>query len=78
MVNVRSRVYELSRLNEIFFSMLAPCLQVVLSEIKMAYNLELKDYVHLELLSSTLQRWSNAQPDVFIISQEGDTINTQR
>ena len=58
--------------------MLAPCLQVVLSEIKMAYNLELKDYVHLELLSSTLQRWSNAQPDVFIISQEGDTINAQR
>ena len=58
--------------------MLAPCLQVVLSEIKMAYNLELKDYVHLELLSSTLQRWSNAQPDVFIISQEGHKINAQR
>ena len=44
----------------------------------MVYKLELKGYVHLEVLSSTLQRWSNAQPDVFIISQEGDTINTQR
>ena len=67
-----------NEINEIFFSLLAPCLQVVLSEDKMAYNLELKDYVHLELLSSTLQRWSNAQPDVFIISQEGHKINAQR
>ena len=67
-----------NEINEIFLSMLAPCLQVVLSEDKMAYNLELKDYVHLELLSSALQGWSNAQPDVFIISQEGDTINAQR
>ena len=67
-----------NEINEIFFSFLAPCLQVVLSEDKMAYNLELKDYVHLEVLSSALQRWSKAQPDVFIISQEGDTINAQR
>ena len=43
----------------------------------MAYKLELKGYVHLEALSSTLQRWSNAQPDVFIISQEGDKIYAQ-
>ena len=44
----------------------------------MVYKLELKGYVHLEVLSSTLQRWSNAQPDVFIISQEGHKIYAQR
>jgi len=43
----------------------------------MAYKLELKGYVHLEVLSSTLQRWSSAQPDVFIISQEGHKIYAQ-
>ena len=43
----------------------------------MVYKLELKGYVHLEVLSSTLQRWSKAQPDVFIISQEGHKIYAQ-
>ena len=67
-------------ISEIAFPVLALCLVILvfLSENIMAYNLELKDYVHLEVLSSTLRRWSKAQPDVIIISQEGDTINAQR
>ena len=44
----------------------------------MAYKLELKGDIHLEVLSSALQIWSNAPPDVFIISQEGHTIYAQR
>ena len=49
-----------------------------LSEIIMAYKLELKSEFHLEVLSAAWQRWSDAPADVFLISQEGHTVHAQR
>ena len=43
----------------------------------MSYKLELNGCVHLDVLGSTLQSWSCAQPDLFIISQEGQRIYAQ-
>ena len=44
----------------------------------MAYKLELSSGEQKTLLSSTVQKWSNCQPDMYIISTEGHKIYTQR
>jgi len=44
----------------------------------MAYKLELSSGEQQTLLSSTVQKWSNCQPDMYIISMEGHKIYTQR
>jgi len=44
----------------------------------MAYKLELSSGEQKTLLSSTVQKWSNCQPDMYIISMEGHKIYTQR
>jgi len=44
----------------------------------MAYKLEHSTEEQRKLLSSTLQKWSNCQPDVYLISTEGHKIYTQR
>ena len=43
----------------------------------MAYKIAHEENVHLAILSSTIQKWSNSHPDVFIISKEGHKIYTQ-
>jgi len=44
----------------------------------MAYKLEHSNDEQRSLLSSTVQKWSNCQPDMYIISIEGHKIYTQR
>jgi len=44
----------------------------------MAYKLEHSAEEQRKLLSSTLQKWSNCQPDIYLISTEGHKIYTQR
>jgi len=44
----------------------------------MAYKLEHSNDEQRSLLSSTVQKWSNCQPDMYIISTEGHKIYTQR
>ena len=43
----------------------------------MTHKLELNGCAHLDVLGSTLQSWSSAQPDLFIISQDGQRIYAQ-
>ena len=43
----------------------------------MAYKIAHEENVHFAILSSTIQKWSNSHPDVFIISKEGHKIYTQ-
>jgi len=44
----------------------------------MAYKLEHVMADHLGVLVGTMQKWSNSQPDVYIISEEGHKIYTQK
>eukprot|EP00092_Neocalanus_flemingeri_P025061 GFUD01027177.1.p1 GENE.GFUD01027177.1~~GFUD01027177.1.p1 ORF type:complete len:397 (+),score=112.72 GFUD01027177.1:61-1251(+) len=44
----------------------------------MAYKLEHSNEEQRSLLSSTVQKWSNSQPDMYMISIEGHKIYTQR
>jgi len=44
----------------------------------MAYKLEHSNDEQRSLLSSTVEKWSNCQPDMYIISKEGHKIYTQR
>jgi len=44
----------------------------------MAYKLEHSGEEQKKLLSSTLQKWGNCQPDVYLVSTEGHKIYTQR
>ena len=43
----------------------------------MAYKIAHEENVHVGILSSTIQKWSNSHPDIFIISKEGHKIYTQ-
>jgi len=44
----------------------------------MAYKLEHELSDHMGLLVGTMQKWANGQPDVYIISEEGHKIYTQK
>eukprot|EP00092_Neocalanus_flemingeri_P001012 GFUD01001080.1.p1 GENE.GFUD01001080.1~~GFUD01001080.1.p1 ORF type:complete len:433 (+),score=92.93 GFUD01001080.1:53-1351(+) len=44
----------------------------------MAYKLEHEMTDHLGVLAGTIQKWGNDQPDVYIISEEGHKIYTQK
>ena len=44
----------------------------------MFYKLERESGAHLDLLSSTLKKWSDAEPDVVITSQERRKILAPR
>jgi len=44
----------------------------------MAYKLEHVPVDHMVVLVETLQKWSNSQPDVYIISEEGHKVYTHK
>eukprot|EP00092_Neocalanus_flemingeri_P012424 GFUD01013394.1.p1 GENE.GFUD01013394.1~~GFUD01013394.1.p1 ORF type:complete len:385 (+),score=117.37 GFUD01013394.1:45-1199(+) len=44
----------------------------------MAYKLEHSNEEQRILLSSTVQKWSNSQPDMYMVSTEGHKVYTQR
>eukprot|EP00092_Neocalanus_flemingeri_P025063 GFUD01027179.1.p1 GENE.GFUD01027179.1~~GFUD01027179.1.p1 ORF type:complete len:397 (+),score=112.78 GFUD01027179.1:61-1251(+) len=44
----------------------------------MAYKLEHSNEAQRSLLSSTVQKWSNSQPDMYMVSIEGHKVYTQR
>ena len=44
----------------------------------MAYKLEHIMSDHIGVLVGTMQKWGNSQPDVYMISEEGHKIYTQR
>ena len=44
----------------------------------MAYKLEHKLSDHIGVLAGTIQKCGNGQPDVYIISEEGHKIYTQK
>jgi len=44
----------------------------------MAYKLEHVLSDHMALMAETMQKWSNSQPDVYIISEEGHKIYTHK
>jgi len=47
-------------------------------KIAMAYKLEHVPSDHMALLVETMHKWSNSQPDVYIISEEGHKIYTHK
>ena len=42
-----------------------------------AYKIAHEENAHFEMLSSIIQKWSNSEPEVFLISKEGHKIYTQ-
>ena len=44
----------------------------------MAYKLEHVQGDHMAVLMETMHKWSNSQPDMYIISEEGHKIYTHK
>ena len=47
-------------------------------QIIMAYKLEHVQGDHMAVLMETMHKWSNSQPDMYIISEEGHKIYTHK